>query len=65
MDDLHSGKKEALEHSHKNKDTTRLWNIIVSIVETAFIKFFELNGKDAKVMRGRTGWAGILNDFAV
>ena len=53
MDHHLRGKEIRVTESINLRDTSRLWALIISSLERAFIDCFELHGKEAAAMRGR------------
>lgn len=53
MDEAFANRGRRLAEAKASGNTTKLWKLISSAVEEAFIGYLELGDKDAKNMRGR------------
>ena len=54
MDEAIGKRKHRLAYVAMTKDTSTQWDIIAAGVEEGFIIFFELEGKEATKMKGRS-----------
>ena len=54
MDKQLQARRTRLEQAVHEEDTEQLWKLITATVEEGFIMFFQLEGKEAHAMRGRS-----------
>ena len=54
MDQQMEMRKHRMALARRCMDTTRMWDLVAAVVEQANIQLHELQGKDAKKMRGRS-----------
>ena len=45
-------RRHRINQAKKDRDTTRLWQLIVAGIETGFIEFFRMGAADEKHMKG-------------
>ena len=54
MDEQAEARRHRFAHAHETRDTTMIWDLVAAAAEQANIIFHNLQGREAKKMRGRS-----------